>query len=145
MECCFYPRFKGIFLQDQYCKCDVEGNNFSVLWTCQWDVVPPAPMEQQALCCSHSWGCTAGTGVKGIPEVGRYLVFGLEKEWKRTFVTWIQFCEFSFRFWLNLGRFSALPGIMCSSGRTWHWLMFFAFNSKRVWLFTYISTGYKLI
>lgn len=121
-ECCFYPRFQGIFLQDKCYKCNVEENNFSMLWTCPWDVVLPAPTRQQPLCSSHSCCCcTAGTWMKGIHRWAGTLCLAWGKDGGKLLLPGSIF-EGSLPYFVpSLRSFTALPVIMCWPGSTWHW------------------------
>lgn len=80
----------------------------------------------------HSWNWD-----ERHSEVGRYLVFGLEKGWKETFVTWINFCQFSPLFWSpSLEFFSSFWDNVLTRQHMALINMFLSFNGKCIWLFT---------
>lgn len=78
-------------------------------------------------------------------QVGRYPVFALEKGWKETLVTWIDFSVFSL-FWPHSLEFFSF---------SWHNVLtrqhvalintILAFNDKCNWLFTSIGTDTLIV
>lgn len=90
-ECCFYPRFQGIFLQDKCYKCNggkqfFHAMNLPMGRGAARTHEAAAPVQLPQLLLLHSWNLD-----ERHPQVGRYLVSGLGKGWRETFVTWIDF------------------------------------------------------